>query len=94
MNIIAQASPRSCKVEYDVDFQSIASVILEDLGGKFHIFTGIHNEGDFVIPKPVGCEFFVVDIKDRQWGGTKYEIRFASSYSGDGVFYAATYVVE
>jgi hypothetical protein len=94
MNIIAQAFPKSYKIEYDVDVKSIASVVFEDTEGNTHIFTGIHHEGDFVVPEPFGCEFFVEDIKDRQWGGTNYEITFASSYSRDGVFYAATYNVK
>ena len=94
MNIVAQAFPKSYKIEYDVGLSCIASIIFEDIDGNDHVFTGVRHEGNFIVPEPFGCEFFVEDIKDRQWGSVRYEITFASGYSRDGVFHAETYSVK
>ena len=94
MSIVAQAFPKSYKVEYDIGHSSIASIVLEDIDGNAHIFTGVRYEGNFVIPEPFGCEFFVADIKDRQWGSVRFEVTFASGYSRDGVFHAEKYNVK
>lgn len=91
-DVITKATQKSFKIEYQKDFNAIAYIEIEDREGKKHTFSdGIHSAGDILIPKPYGCEFYITNIKSRQWGNTKYKITFKSEYSGEVTFYCGKY---
>jgi hypothetical protein len=88
MNVRFRGNVLKAYLEIDQESQSCGRMCLFFDGVGWVEFTGVVLNDGFVLPAPLGCECIVSDISDRHWGRADYEIVFASSYSGEGIFYA------
>jgi hypothetical protein len=88
MSELARGSVLKAYVEIDPARQNCGRICLLLDGFNWIEFTGVTLQGGFVLPSPLGCNCTVTDISDRQWALANYEVTFASSYSGEGTFYA------
>jgi hypothetical protein len=88
MSELAHGNVMKAYLEIDPSSQSCSRICLFLEGFNWIEFTGVTLQDGFVLPSPLGCNCTVTDISDRQWGLANYEVTFASSYAGEGTFYA------
>jgi hypothetical protein len=88
MSELARGKVLKAYVEIDPSSQNCGRICLFLDGFNWIEFTGVALQDGFVLPSPLGCNCTVTDISDRQWELANYEVTFASSYSGEGTFYA------
>ncbi len=88
MNEVACGKVLKAYVEIDPSSQncSLVCLFLKDVG--WIELTEVTLKDGFYLPSPLGCNCTVTDVSDRHWEFADYEITFASSYTGDGSFYA------
>ena len=88
MSEVARGNVLKAYLEIDPSNQSCGRICLFLDGSNWIEFAGVTLQEGFALPSPLGCKCTVTDISDRQWAIANYEVTFASSYSGEGTFYA------
>lgn len=88
MSEVARGNVLKAYLEIDPSSQNCSKICLFLDGFNWIEFAGVSLQDGFVLPSPLGCKCTVTDISDRQWALANYEVTFASSYSGEGTFYA------
>ena len=88
MNEVACGKVLKAYVEIDPSSQNCSRIclFLKDVG--WIELTEVTLEDGFFLPSTLGCSCTVTDVSDRHWEFADYEVTFASSYTGEGTFYA------